>query len=107
VNRYPVFIKDIEPLGFDLAVMDGFLTAETVQQVRTLLNSTQRQQEMADHNYAVAARHFSYSVLRKNLDVLMAGLLGDSVAPLLGEPETDPAECLLTPVLPRPVTQAL
>ena len=26
VNRYSTFIKDIEPKGFDLAVMDGFIT---------------------------------------------------------------------------------
>lgn len=107
VNRYPVFIKDIEPLGFDLAVMDGYLTTQTVQQVRTLLDSPQRRKEMVEHNYALAARHYSYDVLRKNLEVLMSSLLHENVAPLLGDPDRDPAECLITPAMARPVSQAL
>jgi len=107
VNRYPVFIKDIEPLGFDLAVMDGFLSAETVQHVRTLLDNPQRREEMVEHNYALAAQEFSYDVLRKSLEVLMSSLLHESVAPLLGDPDRDAAESLLTPALARPVSQAL
>ena len=107
VNRYPVFIKDIEPLGFDLAVMDGFLTAETVGQVKKVLASPRRREEMVAHNYALAARHFSYNVLRKNLDVILAKLLGDQVDPLISDRETQEAACLMTPGLPRPVSQAL
>lgn len=107
VNRYPVFIRDIEPLGFDLATMDGFLTRETVQQVHTLLESTQHRREMVTHNYAVATRHFSYNVLRQSLDALLAGLLGNTVAPLQSSPETEDAECLLTPMQPGPVSQVL
>jgi glycosyltransferase involved in cell wall biosynthesis len=107
VNRYPVFIRDIEPLGFDLATMDGFLTGETVQQVKALLDSPRRRQEMVEHNYRLAARHFSYGVLRQNLDTLLVNLLGDSVAPLRANPAIETEECLLTPTLPRPVSQAL
>jgi glycosyltransferase involved in cell wall biosynthesis len=106
VNRYPVFIKDIEPLGFDLATMDGFLTGETVQQVKTLLESPERRKEMVEHNYTIAARHFSYNILRQNLDTLLAGLMGNTMAPLKSNPETEDAECLLTPMQPQPVTQA-
>ena len=105
VNRYPVFVQDIEPLGFDLAAMDGFLTGETVQQVRELLTSPQRRRKMVDHNYTVAARHFSYDVLRRSLDVLLAGLLGvGATSPLA---ETEKEACLLTPAQPRSVPQAL
>lgn len=107
VNRYPVFISDIEPLGFDLVTMDGFLTRETVQQVQTLLESPQRRRQMVTHNYAVARRHFSYNVLRQNLDALLSGLLGNTVAPLQSTPETEDAECLLTPMHPQAATQAL
>jgi len=105
VNRYPVFVQDIEPLGFDLAVMDGFLTAETVQQVRELLNSPQRSLKMVDHNYTLAARHFSYDVLHRSLDVLMVGLLGADAALPPADKDTD--ACLLTPARPRTAQQAL
>lgn len=107
VNRYPVFIKDIEPLGFDLATMDGYLSGETVQQVQTLLESPRRRSEMVEHNYAVATRHFSYAVLREKLDILLTGLLGANMSPLQAALEADAGECLLTPVLPRPATRAL
>jgi glycosyltransferase involved in cell wall biosynthesis len=107
VNRYSVFIKDIEPLGFDLAVMDGFLNAKTVARVQEILQSPEKRKAMTDHNYTLAARHFSYRVLRQNLDNLLAKLLGDTVAPLLAGPETDTRACLLNPAMPRQVSQAL
>ena len=107
VNRYSVFIKDIEPLGFDLAVMDGFLNAKTVARVQDILQSPEKRQAMTDHNYTVAARHFSYKVLRQNLDSLLTNLLGDTVAPLLADPETETRACLLNPAMPRQVSQAL
>ena len=108
VNRYSVFIKDIEPLGFDLAVMDGFLTGETVDRVQSILQSPKRRKAMVDHNYAVAARHFSYDVLRRGLDNLLPGLLGETVAPLSETPERDDTrEYPLNATVSQPVSQVL
>jgi glycosyltransferase involved in cell wall biosynthesis len=76
INRYTIFIKDIEPRGFDLVVMDGYLTRRNVQQVREILASPARRQQMVDHNYAIAARHFSYAVLRKQLNYLLMNFFG-------------------------------
>jgi len=71
INRYETFVRDIEPHGFDLAVMDGFLSKKTVKNVIDILGSPGRREKMVDYNYKVAARHFSYSVLRSRLnDVL-------------------------------------
>ena len=39
VNRYTTFVRDIEPQGFDLAVMDGFLSKRTIQAVPEILCS--------------------------------------------------------------------
>lgn len=71
INRYGTFIKDIEPHGFDLAVMDGFLSRKTVDQVKELLESPQRREMMVDINYEVASRLFSYAVLRDQFDPIM------------------------------------
>ena len=71
VNRYSIFIKDIEPRGFDLAVMDGFITKKTVQKVKEILESRERRQQMVNNNYEVAWRHYSYSVLRNQLSVII------------------------------------
>jgi glycosyltransferase involved in cell wall biosynthesis len=71
VNRYSIFIKDIEPRGFDLAIMDGFISKKTVQKVRKILESRERRQKMANNNYEVAWRHYSYSVLRNRFSAIM------------------------------------
>lgn len=76
INRYATFVRDIEPKGFDLIVMDGYLTKRIVRQVREVLESPTRWVQMTSHNYAVAARHYSYAVLRRQLDNLMANFFG-------------------------------
>ncbi|MCJ7695613.1 MAG: glycosyltransferase family 4 protein, partial [Anaerolineaceae bacterium] len=79
VNRYATFVRDIEPKGFDLIVMDGFLTKKTVQKVREILESTEKREEMVNHNYEVATRYYSYSVLRKWLNSLIINFFGIEV----------------------------
>jgi len=77
VNRYSIFIKDIEPRGFDLAVMDGFITKKTVQKVKEILESRERRQKMVNNNYEVAWRHYSYSVLRNQLSAIINDFFND------------------------------
>jgi glycosyltransferase involved in cell wall biosynthesis len=76
INRYDIFVRDIEPKGFDLIVMDGFLTEKNVRQVREILESDEHRQQMVSHNYAVAMRHFSYAVLRRSLMMLITNFFG-------------------------------
>lgn len=76
INRYAIFVRDIEPKGFDLIVMDGFLTEKHVLQVREILESDERRRQMVNHNYAVARRHFSYAVLRRCLNMLITNFFG-------------------------------
>jgi len=77
VNRYATFVRDIEPQGFDLVVMDGFLTRENVRQVRKIIESPNRREKMVDTNYKIASRRYSYSVLRKQLRTLIISFFGD------------------------------
>ena len=76
VNRYGVFVRDIEPQAFDLVVMDGFLTKKVVHEVREILENPQRLKQMVERNYEVATRHYSYAVLRKRLNFLMGNFFG-------------------------------
>jgi glycosyltransferase involved in cell wall biosynthesis len=71
VNRYPIFVRDIEPKGFNLAVMDGFLSNKTIQKVREILESPTRREKMVNLNYEVASRHYSYSMLRNQISTIM------------------------------------
>jgi hypothetical protein len=82
INRYATFVRDIEPLGFDLAVMDGFLSKKTVNTVREILESLKRRKAMVTNNYRIAARHYSYSVLRNQLTAILKGFFGDSAGEL-------------------------
>ena len=78
INRYATFIRDIEPLGFDLAVMDGFLSRRTVARVQEILDSPEHCRRMVDHNYTVAAKNYSYKVLRVQLSSVLAGFFPDA-----------------------------
>ncbi len=82
INRYATFVRDIEPLGFDLAVMDGYLDKDTIETVRSLLDSPRRRRQMVEHNYAVARKHYSYTVLMNRLNGVLHHLFGDDIAPL-------------------------
>lgn len=76
INRYAVFARDIEPIGFRLVVMDGFLTKKNVEEVRKILYDPQYRREMVEHNYEVASRHFSYTVLKKRLQSILIYFFG-------------------------------
>jgi glycosyltransferase involved in cell wall biosynthesis len=76
INRYAIFVRDIEPRGFDLVAMDGFLTEKTIQKVREVLKSKDRGTRMVRTNYEVASRHYSYAVLRRWLRILLINFFG-------------------------------
>ena len=82
INRYTTFVRDIEPLGFDLAVMDGFLSKKIVNDVIGILESSTRRKKMINNNYQIATRHYSYSVLRNQLTAILKMFFGDSVEAL-------------------------
>ena len=76
INRYATFVRDIEPKGFDLIQMDGYLNHQTVQKVKEVLESPQRCQKMVNNNYEVASRHYSYAVLRRWLSIILTNFFG-------------------------------
>lgn len=67
VNRYSIYISDIEPIGFDVIIIDGFVTSKTITQIKRILNDKNRLQAMVEHNYELAKRYFSYEVLEEKL----------------------------------------
>jgi len=76
INRYSIFIEDIEPKGFRLARMDGYVSPETVREVRALLERPDYRQEVADHNFAIARRYYGYPVLKRSLRGILTQLTG-------------------------------
>ena len=72
VNNYIVYAADIGPLGFEFVELDFKVTDDAVEQVRDLLAHPHKWQPMVEHNYELALKHFSYSVLARLLDQLMS-----------------------------------
>lgn len=70
-NRYSIYRTDIEPCGFDVVLMDGYLTDESVSQVRAVISDPQRRQRMVEHNYEVAGQFFSYDRVQSELDAIL------------------------------------
>ncbi len=76
VNRYSIFVTDIEPKGFRVITMNGYLTREVVTQVRRMIEDPLYRNETIDHNYELGKRFFSYSVLRRGLRSLITNYTG-------------------------------
>lgn len=76
VNRYSIFIEDIEPKGFRLPVIDGFVTSSVVSEIRRLLLDERYRTELSQHNYEIARRFYSYRVLRRQLRAMIASVTG-------------------------------
>ena len=78
INRYSIYVQDIEPKGFRLLEMDGFITADLVENVRRVIEDKKFRDDIVDHNYKVARQYYSYSVLRRVLRHHIAMLTGDT-----------------------------
>ena len=76
VNRYSIFINDIEPKGFRVITMDGYLTRDVVDKVGLVIEDGSFRNEMVNHNYEQGKAFFSYSVLRRKLRALVTNFTG-------------------------------
>ena len=76
VNRYSIFVTDIEPRGFQTVTMNGYLTRDVVRGVREMLENDERRRQVVDENYELGRRFFSYSVLRRSLRTMITNITG-------------------------------
>lgn len=79
VNRYAVFIEDIEPKGFRPIKMSGYITVEALDEVRRVIHDAEYRKEMVEHNFALGLHFYSYRVLRRKLRTLMVQLTGEDI----------------------------
>ena len=76
VNRYSIFVADIEPKEFRVIKMDGYLTRDVVQQVERVISDAEYRTEMVNHNYEKGTAFFSYAVLRRKLRAIVTNFTG-------------------------------
>ena len=78
VNCYSTFEVDIKPRGFRVIEFDGYITAATVTQTQRVLADRALAAEMAEQNYSLARRYYSYAVLQRRLQTLLADCFGET-----------------------------
>lgn len=74
VNRYPVWVRDIEPKGFQVPVMDGFVNRQIVTEARHLLDDDKYRKQMVNHNYDLAKKYYGYPILHYCLKTLISNI---------------------------------
>lgn len=77
VNNYSTYETDIKPKGFRVLWFDGFISEATLAHARYLLDHPDEAARWADLNYDLARRYFSYGVLRRRLEGLLAECFGE------------------------------
>ena len=76
VNNYSIYEVDIKPKGFRVVWFNGFISAGTLDAVRHILKYPEQAQAWAEENYQLARRYFSFTVLERRLESILADCLG-------------------------------
>jgi len=71
MNNYTIYSIDIKPKGFQAVEFNGFITDETIKHVQTILGDPKSVDEMTEHNYALGKQFYSFTVLERQLQVLL------------------------------------
>jgi mannosylglucosylglycerate synthase len=79
VNNYSIYQADIKPKAFKVIEFDGFISEATLAHARHLLTHPQEAMEYANYNYKLARRFYSFSMLERRLDLLLADCFGEDV----------------------------
>jgi glycosyltransferase involved in cell wall biosynthesis len=66
VNRYSIYVEDIEPCGFQVIPFESFVTREVAHRIKDFLKP-ENLNDAVEKNYALGSRYFSYEVLEKSL----------------------------------------
>jgi len=74
VNRYSIFVEDIEPCGFEVVAFESFVSRDVVERLKRFLEP-QNLRPVLEKNYELGKRFFSYEVLEKKLLHLMESFI--------------------------------
>jgi hypothetical protein len=77
LNNYSIYEADIKPKGFQVIEFDGFISEETLAEARYVLTHPEEARKQCDHNYELARRYYSFTVLKRRLQVLLSDCFGE------------------------------
>ncbi len=76
VNNYSIYSTDIKPKGFQVIEMDNFISSETIEMTRKLMHNKKEVTRMAEVNYELGLKYYSYGVVKQKLQTLMTDFFG-------------------------------
>lgn len=76
ISTYEIFKTDIQPKGFRVIGFDDFISDYTVGQALAVLRDPAMAAEMAEHNYNLGRRFYSFHTLERNLATLLGETTG-------------------------------
>ena len=79
VNKYSIFETDIKPKGFRVIEFDGYINEQTLGAARFILTHPEKACEQCEHNYELARRYYSYTMLERRLGLLLADCFGEAI----------------------------
>ena len=79
VNNYSIYEADIKPKGFKVIEFDGYISDATLEHARHLLTHPQEAARYAEQNYELARRYYSYTMLERRFQHLLADCFGEVV----------------------------
>ena len=56
---------------------DGFISEKTLEDTRYILKHPESAAEKCEHNYKLARRYYSYTMLERHLGLLLADCFGE------------------------------
>ena len=79
VNNYSIYETDIKPKGFKVVEFDGYISNRTVEETRFVLQHPEVTVQEAEHNFALARRYYSFTMLERRLQHLLADCFGEVI----------------------------
>lgn len=79
VNNYSIYEADIKPKGFRVIEFDGYINDHTLEAARLILTHPDQACAQCEHNYELACRYYSYTMLERRLGNLLADCFGEAV----------------------------
>jgi glycosyltransferase involved in cell wall biosynthesis len=79
VNNYSIYETDIKPKGFKVVEFDGYISKATLDNACRLLTHPQEAAQQAEHNFELARRFYSFSMLQRRLGLLLSDCFGEVV----------------------------
>jgi len=76
INRYSIFTADIEPKGFEVITLDGYITSDKVNNINMLLGNPEQMAQMVEKNYMLGWRYLSCEMLEEKLEQLLINIYG-------------------------------